>query len=448
MLKLVVLVALAGLVASETPTAPQRANLKLAHDEYRKNTKASFITAEPLYKKAVVDFGNTLGSGHFFTKAAKKRYNFLLALDSSKLATEQAFACEDSCSPGGTYTGPGDVAGCTAQYCTQYVSGHNSGFHSRCTAGATGHNYALLECQKTCGICVGKTPYAASELSTSTAGTSHDQCSDGEQNGDETGVDCGGSCACCGVDCVSSETTCTCTPACGNTCKCTDTITITTPAAGCGQACPSATVRTFTGASCPVIQYVFKDGAELKTAVHLWCSNRAAALTTYGHISTHWDTSKVTNMQHLFGDKRWGTMAKNPTWRHYHEGFKTFNDPIGAWDTSRVGNMGQMFMGAAAFNQPLNTWNTSSVWRMANMFNDAAAFNQPLDAWDVSSVKEMSNMFNGATSYNQNLGVWSTPKLVYVYSMFTGATAMTYPVPPMTLSTVGAGVPVGSIIWG
>jgi hypothetical protein len=79
----------------------------------------------------------------------------------------------------------------------------------------------------------------------------HDQCSDGVQNGDETGVDCGGSCTVCPVDCVSSETTCTCTPACDNTCDCTDTITITTPAAGRGQACPSATVRTFTGAACP-----------------------------------------------------------------------------------------------------------------------------------------------------------------------------------------------------
>jgi hypothetical protein len=72
------------------PTAPQRANLKLAHGNYRTNTKASFTVAEPLYKKAVVDFNKPLGAGHFFTKAAKKRYNTLLARDFSKLATEQA----------------------------------------------------------------------------------------------------------------------------------------------------------------------------------------------------------------------------------------------------------------------------------------------------------------------------------------------------------------------
>jgi hypothetical protein len=228
MLKLVALVALAGLVASETPTASQRANLKLAHDNYLTNTKASFTVAEPLYKKAVVDFNKSLGAGHFFTKAAKKRYNTLLALDFSKLATEQAFACEDSCSPGGTYTGTGSFAACTANYCDMYKVG--AGRRSWCSssAGAAEHNYALEECQKTCGICVAKTPYAASELSIINATIGHDQCSDGVQNGDETGVDCGGSYSVCPVDCVSSETTCTCTPACDKTCDCTDTITITT----------------------------------------------------------------------------------------------------------------------------------------------------------------------------------------------------------------------------
>jgi hypothetical protein len=278
-------------IARKTPTASQRANLKLAHDNYATNTKASIAAAEPLYKQAVVDFNATLGAKSFLTKSAKVRYNYLLVHDSSKPAAEQAL--------------------------------------------------------------VGKTPYAASELLSRLNGTSHDQCSDGVQNGDETGVDCGGSCSVCPctatalskcatfpcvdlredtmhhhvmylnsdgtahiigganswndartwtgtcsgtcvglvgtwsipgfyadtitisadysddftgvrsndhmdvcglqepVDCVSSETTCTCTPACANTCKCTDTITITTPAAGRGQACPSATVRTFTGTACP-----------------------------------------------------------------------------------------------------------------------------------------------------------------------------------------------------
>jgi hypothetical protein len=47
MLKLVVLVALVGLVAAQTTPA---GTLKLAHAKYVTNTKASFAAAEPLYK--------------------------------------------------------------------------------------------------------------------------------------------------------------------------------------------------------------------------------------------------------------------------------------------------------------------------------------------------------------------------------------------------------------
>jgi surface protein len=388
------------------PTAPQRANLKLAHDNYRTNTKASFTVAEPLYKAAVVDFGSLFGAGNFLTKSAKKRYNTLLALDSSKPATEQAL--------------------------------------------------------------VGKTPYAASELSTKNMTTTHQgRCASAlptsatytaqskrTVNPDMAGsivlVDCAdglikrleGDHVVVFLSCDWNATTTLYEWAAHGTCGCT-------PTPGCRGAC-----------TCDNPQYVFKDSAELKTAVNLWSSNRAAALTTYGHISTNWDTSKVTNMGYLFYSS------------------KTFNDPIGAWDTSSVTSMAFMFYGAAAFNQPLNTWNTSSVTAMYQMFDDATAFNQPLDAWDThraynvsgmfmdatafnqpldawdmfkgakSSLFAMHNMFKGATSYNQPVGAWSTPKLGYVYGCFAGATAMTYPVPSATLSTADVPVPVGSIIWG
>jgi hypothetical protein len=57
----------------------------------------------------------------------------------------------------------GNAAACTAQYCTQYQSG--GVFHDRCTVGHPGHNYALEECQQTCGIC-----------STATASTTDASC--------------------------------------------------------------------------------------------------------------------------------------------------------------------------------------------------------------------------------------------------------------------------------
>ena len=55
--------------------------------------------------------------------------------------------------------------------------------------------------------------------------------------------------------------------------------------------------------------------------------------------------------------------------------------------------MGHMFRGAAAFNQPLAAWDVSKVENMRGMFRGAAAFNQPLAAWDVSKVTGMDGMF-------------------------------------------------------
>lgn len=56
--------------------------------------------------------------------------------------------CENSCSPDGSLS---SNSLCNAQYCNQYEPG--AIFHGRCTAGNPNHNYAVLECQKTCGIC-------------------------------------------------------------------------------------------------------------------------------------------------------------------------------------------------------------------------------------------------------------------------------------------------------
>jgi len=179
------------------------------------------------------------------------------------------------------------MSNCNLQYC---IDKQTAGW---CDPNDAGHQYARNECQKTCNICADKTPYAASELSSLHCRRSNDQCSDGEQNGDETGVDCGGSCSVCPVDCVFSETTCTCTSACDKTCDCTDTITITTPAAGRGQACPSATVRTFAGAACPPPAYSqsnYPNGydltaAQISTMTCSWTKNQGTAqvtMTSYG----------------------------------------------------------------------------------------------------------------------------------------------------------------------
>ena len=85
-------------------------------------------------------------------------------------------------------------------------------------------------------------------------------------------------------------------------------------------------------------------------------------------------------------------------------GAAAFNQPIGAWTTSSVTDMKEMFCYAAAFNQPIGDWDTSSVTTMCWMFRGATAFNQPIGDWDTSSVTDMRGMLYGASSFDQPIG--------------------------------------------
>ena len=47
---------------------------------------------------------------------------------------------------------------------------------------------------------------------------------------------------------------------------------------------------------------------------------------------------------------------------------KSFNQPIGNWNTQKVTDMGWMFYNAESFNQNINNWNTQNVTDMSVMF--------------------------------------------------------------------------------
>jgi surface protein len=120
-------------------------------------------------------------------------------------------------------------------------------------------------------------------------------------------------------------------------------------------------------------------------------------------------------------------------------GAKAFNQPLDAWDVSRVTNMESMFRRAIAFNKPLDSWKMSNVETISHMFSGYGfmdsrhcrdygyypTFNQPLVTWDLSRVTSMNRMFgcfarnddNRAFSFQQPLE-WNTGSLQTTEGMF------------------------------
>jgi surface protein len=164
---------------------------------------------------------------------------------------------------------------------------------------------------------------------------------------------------------------------------------------------------------CSNMDLTASDAPNLTTPWTMTLSGMFSA-TKVGTTTTanwNWDTSKVTNMSHMFSN------ATN------------FNGNIGSWNTSAVTNMQNMFAGATAFNQDISTktvdgtvrWNTSAVTNMHAMFLSTNHFNQNIGSWNTSAVTDMTNMFYAATAFNQNIGSWNTSAVTTMSYMFRGA---------------------------
>ena len=110
-------------------------------------------------------------------------------------------------------------------------------------------------------------------------------------------------------------------------------------------------------------------------------------LTKWGPMSD-WDTSKITNMTEIFMGKK-------------------FNGNISEWNTSQVTTMAKMFSETDNFNKDISGWNVSKVSTMADMFRNALAFDQPIYDWTVTSVTNMNGMFEGASQFLQDITSWN-----------------------------------------
>ena len=109
------------------------------------------------------------------------------------------------------------------------------------------------------------------------------------------------------------------------------------------------------------------------------------------------DTSKITDMSHLFESSR-------------------FNGDISKWDVSKVENMDSMF-NDSVFNGDISKWNVSNVEDMSWMFRNSK-FNGDISKWDVSNVRNMNEMFYRSI-FDGDISNWDVSNVDTMEDMFT-----------------------------
>ena len=123
----------------------------------------------------------------------------------------------------------------------------------------------------------------------------------------------------------------------------------------------------------------------------------------------YWDTSKVENMESIFGDRDCAPTQTNDI------------TALSNWDVSNVTNMSCMFYDCDVSDlSALSNWDVSNVTNMSYMFQDCDASDlSALSNWDVSNVTNMSYMFQGCDASDLSaLSNWDVERVTYMSYMF------------------------------
>ena len=134
-----------------------------------------------------------------------------------------------------------------------------------------------------------------------------------------------------------------------------------------------------------------------------FCNNFFAYLKGRIRGCERLNTSKVTDMSHMFNDA------------------KLADPDVSDWDVSNVRSMHEMFYGAANASPDVSGWNTSNVTDMGSMFASTDSADPYVSGWDVSNVTDMGGMFNVATAANPNVSNWNVSNVTNMDRMFNSS---------------------------
>ena len=124
------------------------------------------------------------------------------------------------------------------------------------------------------------------------------------------------------------------------------------------------------------------------------------------------DTSKITDMSHLFGD-----IVNN---------INKINFDVSRWDVSKVENMYSMFFDCKKFKGVgLENWNVSNVTKAMSLFAYCENFDCDLSNWNVSKIENMSGMFFYCTKFKGiGLEKWNVKRVKDMNFMFDECTSI------------------------